>query len=83
MESTDNTITPQDQLSVIGNHIKNANYTLYGFNLSIKEENAKTAPDANIIASLNSQIAESEKVLALLNTELATVSATVVPPVAQ
>jgi hypothetical protein len=83
MESTDNAISSNDQLSVINSHIKNVNYSLYSFNLSVKEENAKTAPDANIIASLNFQIAESEKILALLNTELATVSATVVPPVAQ
>jgi uncharacterized protein involved in exopolysaccharide biosynthesis len=68
------TLTNQEKINVINSHITNLAFNQYNAELSLIEENAKTTPDQESIARLNSQLADYDKQSAALAAELAALS---------
>ena len=65
------TLNNEEKISLINQHKKNNEFNKYNLQLSLVEENAVTAPNAETITSLNSQISECDRKLAALAAELA------------
>ena len=63
------TLTNEDKLSIIDQHIKNVEFSKYNLELSLIEENAVANPDATTISSLNAQIVSANAKLAALESE--------------
>lgn len=62
-------LTVEDKLTIVNQHIRNLDYTIYGLQLDILVENAATSPDADKIASFNSQLTALNAKRAVLVTE--------------
>ena len=69
------TLSNEDKLGIVDQHIKNVEYSKYNLELSIIEENAVATPNAEAIASLNTQIAQVNAKLQALATEKASLTA--------
>ena len=69
------TLSNEDKLGIVDQHIKNVEYSKYNLELSIIEENAVATPNAEAIASLNTQIAQVNAKLQALETEKASLTA--------
>jgi len=69
------TLSNEDKLGIVDQHIKNVEYSKYNLELSIIEENAVATPNAEAIASLNAQIAQVNAKLQALATEKASLTA--------
>ena len=67
-------ITPEDQITVLNAHKKNLNFNEYNLQVSLIEENAKTAPSETIISNLNTQIADIAKQKTALDAEIAKIT---------
>jgi len=65
------TLSNEEKISLINQHKKTNELNKYNLYLSLVEENAVTAPKAETITSLNSQISECDRKLAALAAELA------------
>ena len=63
-------LTKQEKTDIINQHQRNLVYNKYNTELSIVEENAKTSPDAEVIATLNAKINELTSQLNALKSEL-------------
>jgi hypothetical protein len=63
------TLTNEDKLTIVNQHIKNVEFSKYNLELSLIEENSVASPDATTIASLNSQIVSANAKLAALEAE--------------
>lgn len=63
------TLTNEDKLGVVNQHIKNAEFNKYNIELSLIEENAVASPDANTVSSLNTQLTAINAKLAALEAE--------------
>jgi CII-binding regulator of phage lambda lysogenization HflD len=70
-------LDPQDQLTILNSHLKNLNFNAYNLQISLLEENAKTTPDANAIASINAQLADIAKQVAAIEEQVTTVTSTI------
>lgn len=53
------TLTNEEKLSIVNQHIKSIDYNIYGQELDLVQANAVTLPDAGQIAAINARIAES------------------------
>jgi hypothetical protein len=67
-------LTNEEKSGIVTQHIKNVEYSLYNLNLSLIEENAVSAPDAEKLSSLNDQIADLNAQKIALQAELATLA---------
>lgn len=67
------TLSNSEKTSLIAQHQRNNELNKYNLQLALVEENSMTAPNAEIISSLNSQIADCDRRLAALAAELAEV----------
>jgi hypothetical protein len=65
-------LSNQDKISIVEQHIKNLQLNKYNLEVSVVEENALENPAQSTLDSLNSQIADVVTKLAALNTELST-----------
>jgi septal ring factor EnvC (AmiA/AmiB activator) len=63
-------LTNEEKLSIVSQHIKNVEHSLYNLNLSLIEENAVSSPDATKISSLNDQLADLNAQKTALQSEL-------------
>jgi len=52
------TLTNQEKLNIVNQHIKSLDYALYGFELDLVQANAVSVPDLEQIASIDSKISE-------------------------
>ena len=64
-------LTNQEKADIVTQHIKNVEYSLFNLGLSLVEEQAVATPNAENIASLNSQITELNAKKTALLAELA------------
>ena len=69
------TLTNEEKIAIVSQHLKNVEYSLYNLALSLIEENSVSSTDAGKISSLNSQIADFNLQKTALTTELSTLSA--------
>lgn len=63
------TLSNEEKLAIVNQHIKNVEYSQYNLELSLIEENSVASPNADAIASLNSQMLEVTAKLAALEAE--------------
>ncbi len=68
-------LTNEEKSAIVSQHIKNLEYNIYNLQVSLVEENAVSAPDANKVSSLNSQIAEANTKKTALLAELSDLTA--------
>ena len=62
-------LTNEEKLSIVNQHIKSVEYSLYGHELDLIQANAVASPDAGQITAINARITESNAVKAALVTE--------------
>ncbi len=67
-------LTVEEKTNVINSHLKNAAFSLYNFELSLLEENAKTSPNEDTIKNINNQIEQSKAQVSALEAELASLN---------
>jgi len=63
------TLTNEEKLSIVNQHIKSVDYALYGYELDLIQANAVSLPDAGQISAINARIAESNAKRTALVTE--------------
>jgi hypothetical protein len=63
------TLTNEDKLNIVNQHIKSVDYALYGHELELIQANAVSLPDAGQISAINARIAESNAKRTALVTE--------------
>jgi hypothetical protein len=68
-------ITNEEKLGIINQHMRNVQVNKYNLELTLLEENALTSPNAETVSSLTAQIAEANKKMTVLETELESVQA--------
>lgn len=68
-------LTKADKLQLITSHKRSLEYSKYGLELDLIQENAKTSPNQEEISRLEALVVESENQIAALDTELAAVNA--------
>jgi hypothetical protein len=69
------TLTNEEKATVVSQHIKNVDYSIYNIELSLIEENSVSSPDAEKISSLNSQLTDLNAQKTALTSELSALSA--------
>jgi hypothetical protein len=65
----DTSLTPQEKLNIIDQHVQNILFTQYNLNLSLIEANASASTDANVVSSLNTQMSQANAQIAALQAE--------------
>jgi hypothetical protein len=68
-------LTKEDKLQVINSHKKGLLYAKYNLEIDLVAENARTAPSAETISSINTRVDEIDDQLAALDAEAAKVNA--------
>ena len=63
------TLSNEEKISIIDQHIKNLEYNKYNLEISLIEENAVASPDATNLSTLNAQISALSLKLSALQTE--------------
>jgi len=71
------TLTNEEKLNVVNQHIKSVEYSLYGHELDLIQANAVSSPDANQITAINARIAEANAIKTALVTEKDSLTPTV------
>ena len=69
-------LTDNEKASIINNHLSNLYFSQYNIELSLKEENAKAAPDQKNVVNINNQLDDIAKQIDVLNAEIATLTIT-------
>jgi hypothetical protein len=69
------TLTNEEKATVVSQHIKNVDYSIYNLELSLIEENSVSSPDVEKISSLNSQLTDLNAQKTALTSELSALSA--------
>jgi len=69
------TLAKADKLTLLNSKIRSINYSKYGLELDLLQENAKSSPNQEEISRLEDIIEDSDRQLAALNEELAEVNA--------
>jgi hypothetical protein len=64
-------LTNEEKISIIDQHKRSIEYSKYGYEMSLIEENAVSKPSQSTIDSLNQQIADMDSKLAALDAEIA------------
>jgi hypothetical protein len=67
-------LTNEEKAAIINQHKRNVEYSKYGVELSIIEENAIQSPNQDTISSLNASLADLNSKLSALDDELASLS---------
>lgn len=62
-------LSTEDKLTIVNQHIRSIDYSIYGIELDILAENAGPNPDEDRIASFNSQLSVLNAKRAVLVTE--------------
>lgn len=60
------TLTNEEKLSIVNQHIKSIDYSIYGYELDLIQTNAVSSPDAGQIAAINARMAEANSKKAAL-----------------
>lgn len=68
-------LTKTDKLQLITSHQRSIEYSKYGLELDILQENAKSVPNQEEISRLEDLVDEADRQLAALNTERISVEA--------
>jgi ABC-type phosphate transport system auxiliary subunit len=68
------TLTNQEKIDIVNQHLKNVNYSLYNLSLSVVEENAVSEPNSDSLANLNAQISDLNAKKTTLEAELQSLS---------
>ena len=68
-------LTNEEKAAIVNQHIKNLEYSIYNLQVSLVEENAVSAPNADKVSSLNSQISEANTKKTALLAELSDLTA--------
>jgi len=68
------TLSNEEKITIVNQHKRTVEYTKYGVELSIKEENAVDSPNQDAISSLNEQLADLNSKLAVLDAEITALS---------
>lgn len=68
------TLTKADKLQLINSHKRSLEYSKYGLELDVLQENAKSSPNQEEVSRLETLIEETDNQLAALEAELATVN---------
>jgi hypothetical protein len=68
------TLSNEDKIAIINQHKRSVEYSKYGVQLSIIEENAITSPNTQTISSLNNELSDLNSKLAALDAEIAALS---------
>jgi len=68
-------LTNEEKAAIVNQHIKNLEYSIYNLQVSLVEENAVSAPDADKVSSLNNQISEASTKKTALLAELSDLTA--------
>jgi hypothetical protein len=63
-------LTNEEKATIINQHIKNLEYSKFNAQISIVEENAKSEPEAEVLTSLNDQLADYTSRITALKAEL-------------
>ncbi len=53
------TLSNEEKINIVNQHIKSIDYNLYGYELDLIQANAGSTPDAAQIAAINSRISEA------------------------
>jgi hypothetical protein len=68
-------ITNEEKMGIINQHMRNVQVNKYNLELTLLEENALTSPNTETVTAVTAQIAEANKKIAVLETELESVQA--------
>mgnify|MGYP006268239425 CR=1 FL=1 len=52
-------LTNEEKIELVNQHLKNIEFSLFNFSLSLVEEQALSSPNGEVITSLNNQIAQA------------------------
>jgi chromosome segregation ATPase len=63
-------LSNEEKTGIINQHLKNLHYNKFNIEMSIVEENAKTTPEAESLASLTSQLSDLDSRIEALEAEL-------------
>lgn len=69
------TLTKDEKLQILSSHKRNVEYSKYGFELDIIQENAKKNPNTEEISKLEDLVEDLDSQLSALNAELTKVNA--------
>jgi hypothetical protein len=64
-------LSNEEKTTIVNQHLRNLQYSQFNLEMSLVEENAKTSPEPETIASLNSQLADIASRATALESELA------------
>jgi hypothetical protein len=67
-------LTNEEKVAIINQHKRTVEYTKYGVELSILEENSVESPNQETLDSLNASISDLNSKLAVLDAEIASLS---------
>jgi hypothetical protein len=70
-----NILSKEERTQIVNSHKKNLAMNKYNLELSVLTENAKVTPDSDTLSSLNAQTAVIDNQIAVLDEELASISA--------
>lgn len=68
------TLSNEEKIAIVNQHKRTVEYSKYGVELSIMEENAVDSPNQSIVDSLNDQLADLNSKLAVLDAEITALS---------
>lgn len=63
-------LSNEEKAGIINQHLKNLHYNKFNIEMSIVEENAKTTPEAEPLANLNTQLTDLNSRIEALEAEL-------------
>lgn len=63
------TLTNEEKLSLVNQHIKSIDYNIYGYELDLLQANAVSLPDAEQVSAITARISEANAKKAALVTE--------------
>lgn len=63
-------LSNEEKAGIINQHLKNLHYNKFNIEMSIVEENAKTTPETEALANLNTQLADLNSRIEALDAEL-------------
>ena len=63
-------LSNEEKAGIINQHLKNLHYNKFNIEISIVEENAKTTPESEALANLNTQLADFNSRIEALEAEL-------------
>jgi hypothetical protein len=69
------TLSKNDKVQIIESRSRGLDYKKFGLEIDLLVENAKSAPDAEAVSTIETAIAEVSNQLSVLNAELAVVNA--------